>query len=380
MVIWNLPKSLLYNFDYICIMLRRNFLQRLGPLGATLAAAPGLVAFTNEPVAKRGPNPPYLKTGDYIGITCPAGTIDQKEARYAEVMLGRWGYKTKLGQTIGKNWNQFAGTDEERAVDFQRLLDDPMVKAILFGRGGYGTMRMMDMVNWEGFRKSPKWLVGYSDITAFHCHVNRNFGIPTIHARMAGGFGTMEDDSEISLRDALSGKPEVYRWRSGLLNRQGISEGILVGGNLSLIYAMQASASELDTTNKILFIEDVSEYKYTVDRMLMNLKRSGKLSKLAGLIVGGFTAIKEEDVGYFNISMEEIIFEKVKEFGYPVAFGFPAGHQRPNLALKFGMQFQLNVSREDCVLGEPSGLNPMMPIPFGHDTITAPIDSLPVQL
>ena len=362
------------------MMQRRSFLQRLGPLGISLAAAPGLVAFTNEPAAKRGPNPPYLKPGDYIGITCPAGTIDQKEARYAEVMLGRWGYKTKLGQTIGKNWNQFAGTDEERAADFQRLLDDPMVKAILFGRGGYGTMRMMDLVNWDMFKKNPKWLVGYSDITAFHCHVNRNFGIPTIHARMAGSFGTMEDESEISLRDTLSGKPQVYHWKAQPLNRQGMGEGILVGGNLSLIYAMQAGPSELDTTGKILFIEDVSEYKYTVDRMLMNLKRSGKLSKLAGLIIGGFTAIKEEEEGFFTISMNEIIFEKVREYGFPVAFGFPAGHQRPNLALKFGMPFKFNVTEADCVLAEPEGFNPLMPINFGHDTITVPIDSLPPRL
>lgn len=361
-------------------MQRRDFLQKLGPLGVTMAAAPGLVAFTNEPAAKRGPNPPYLKPGDFIGITCPAGPIDQKEARYAEVMLGRWGYKTKLGNTIGKNWNRFAGTDEERAADFQRLLDDPIVKAILFGRGGYGTMRMMDMVNWDSFRANPKWLVGFSDITAFHCHVNRNFGIPTIHGRMAGGFGSQEDESEISLRDTLSGKPQVYRWPKHTLNRAGLAEGTLVGGNLSLIYAMQASPSELDTTGKILFIEDVSEYKYTVDRMLMNLKRSGKLSKLAGLIVGGFTTTKEEGEGYFTASMDEIIFEKVKEFGYPVAFGFPAGHQRPNLALKFGMPFILNTAFEECVLAEPSGLNPMLPVNFGHDTITAPIDSFPPQL
>ncbi len=357
-------------------MVRRDFLQKIGPLGAMLAAAPGLAAFSNEPAVKKGPYPPYLKPGDFIGITCPAGTIDQKEARYAEVMLNRWGYKTKLGQTIGKNWNQFAGTDEERAADFQRLLDDPMVKAIIFGRGGYGTMRMMDMVNWDGFKKNPKWLVGYSDITAFHCHINRNFGIPTIHARMAGGFGTVEDDSEISLRETLSGKPNVYRWKPTPINRPGMAEGVLVGGNLSLIYAMQASPSELDTNNKILFIEDVSEYKYTVDRMLMNLKRSGKLSKLAGLVVGGFTATKDEGEGYFTISMNEIIFEKVKEFGYPVAFGFPAGHQRPNLALKFGMPFQMNVSEQDCVLAESNALNPLAPISFGHDTITAPLDSL----
>jgi muramoyltetrapeptide carboxypeptidase len=358
-------------------MLRRDFLNRLGPLGATIASVPALFSFKTEPSLSKGPHPPYLKPGDFIGITCPAGTIDQREARYAEVMLGRWGYKTKLGNTIGKNWHRFAGTDEERATDLQRLLDDPVVKAIIFGRGGYGTMRMMDMVNWESFKKNPKWLVGYSDITAFHCHINRNFAIPTIHGRMAGGFGSVEDDSELSLKEVLSGKPMNYRWRPNALNRTGNAEGILVGGNLSLIYAMQAGPSELDTTNKILFIEDVSEYKYTVDRMLMNLKRSGKLSKLAGLVVGGFTATKEEAEGYFTMSMEEIIFEKVREYKFPVCFGFPAGHQRPNLAMKFGMTYSMKVNEQECILGEPEGFRPQFPAPYGHDSIPAPPDGIP---
>jgi muramoyltetrapeptide carboxypeptidase len=357
-------------------MERRDFLQRLGPLGATLASVPALFSFKTDPAERFGSHPPYLKAGDFIGITCPAGSIDQREARYAQVMLDRWGYKIKLGTTIGKNWNRFAGTDEERAQDFQRLLDDPSIKAIIFGRGGYGTMRMMDKVNWDSFKAKPKWLIGYSDITAFHCHVNKNFGIPTIHGRMAGGFGSEEDISEISLKELLSGKPMKYRWRPYPLNRGGNAEGILVGGNLSLIYAMQASSSELDTTNKILFIEDVSEYKYTVDRMLMNLKRSGKLSKLAGLIVGGFTGTKDDDEGYFTMSMEEIILEKVKEYKYPVSFGFPAGHQRPNLAIKFGMPYTMSVKQEECFLVEPEGFNPLMPLPFVQDSIPVPIDSI----
>ena len=357
-------------------MRRRKFLGSIGPLGALFASAPSALAFQPDPPNKFVPHPPYLKEGDFIGITCPAGSIDSRDARYAEVMLGRWGLKTKIGNTIGKDWNRFAGTDEERAADFQRQLDDPVIKAIIFGRGGYGTMRMMDKVNWEGFKKNPKWLIGYSDITAFHCHINKNFGIPTIHGRMAAGFGTQEDYSEISLKDALTGKPLMYKWKGFRLNRSGSTQGTLVGGNLSMIYAMQAGPSELDTKGKILFIEDVSEYKYTVDRMLMNLKRSGKLENLAALLVGGFTQTKEDADGYFNMSMEELIFEKVQEYEYPVCFGFPAGHQSPNLALKFGMLHQLVIGQEECMIAEPHALQPFAPITFGHDSIPAPVDTI----
>jgi muramoyltetrapeptide carboxypeptidase len=345
-------------------------------MGALVAASHSAVAFQPDPPVKFVPHPPYLKEGDFVGITCPAGSIEMGDARYAEVMLGRWGLKTKFGKTIGKDWNRFAGTDEERAADFQRQLEDPVIKAIIFGRGGYGTMRMMDKVNWDIFKKNPKWLIGYSDITAFHCHVHRNFGIPTIHGRMAAGFGTQEDYSETSLKLALTGKPLMYKWKTYRLNRNGSAHGILVGGNLSLIFAMQAGPSELDTKGKILFIEDVSEYKYTVDRMLMNLKRSGKLDNLAGLLVGGFTQTKTDGEGYFNMSMEEIILEKVKEYDYPVAFGFPAGHQSPNLALKFGMPHQLIIGEQDCLLAEPHALQPFAPVSFGHDSIPVPVDTL----
>lgn len=350
-------------------------------MGAIFAASPSLLAFAPDPPSKYVPIPPYLKPGDFIGITCPAGSIDVKDARYAEVTLSRWGFKTKLGSTIGKDWNRFAGTDEERALDLQRQLDDPILKAIIFGRGGYGTIRMMDKINWDGFKKNPKWLIGYSDITALHCHISKNFGIPTIHGRMASGFGTQEDYSEISLKEALSGKPLMYNWEPSKLNRTGVANGLLVGGNLSLICAMQASQSELDTEKKILFIEDVSEYKYTVDRMLMNLKRSGKLEKLAGLVVGGFTGTKIDEDGFFTMSMEELILEKVREFDFPVCFGFPAGHQKPNLAIKFNLPYILKVSPEGCTLGEPHAIQPFLPQPFGHDTIPAPVNNAPnIQL
>jgi muramoyltetrapeptide carboxypeptidase len=353
-------------------MRRRQFLERLGPLGGLLAAAPAALAFTPDPPRTAGPYPPYLKEGDFVGITCPAGSVAYQNARYAESALKRWGLKTKIGSTVGKDWHRFAGTDEERATDFQRQLDDPIIKAIMFGRGGYGTMRMMDKINWDGFKKNPKWLIGYSDITAFHCHVASNFGIPTVHGKMALGFNGGESPSEVSVRDAIMGKPLMYKWEKHPLNREGKADGLLVGGNLSLIYAMQAGPSELDTKGKILFIEDVSEYKYTVDRMLMNLKRSGKLKSLSGLIVGGFTQTKMDGDGYFSMSMEDIILEKVKEYDYPVAFGFPAGHQTPNLALKLGVPYHLDIKEEFCVIAEPHAIQPFFPEVFGHDSIPEP--------
>jgi muramoyltetrapeptide carboxypeptidase len=361
-------------------MQRRNFLQKSALAVGGFWAAKALSAeakaapVSTDPAEWSGKHPPYLKAGDFVGVTCPAGSIEYKDAKYCEVMLAKWGLRTKIGDTVGKKLMRFAGTDEERAEDFQRLLDDPYIKAIIFGRGGYGTMRMMDKINWDSFKKNPKWLVGYSDITAFHCHVNRNFRIATLHSRMAGGFGGAEDISETSLKNALTGKLIEYSWKSTVVNRPGRARGELVGGNLSLIYAMQASASELDTTNKILFIEDVSEYKYTVDRMLMNLKRSGKLAQLAGLIVGGFTNTKTEGDGYFKMSMEELIYEKVKEYNYPVCFNFPAGHQSPNLAIKLGMPYYLEVDEKNCKLYEPGAGNNFLPIPIA-DSVNAPLDS-----
>jgi muramoyltetrapeptide carboxypeptidase len=349
---------------------RRNFLQKMGPIGALVLTVPAIAGNT-EPVRVSGHPPPYLREGDYIGITCPAGAIDQRDARYSEVMMERWGFKTRFGRTIGRRWQQFGGTDEERAADFQQMLDDPNLKAILFGRGGYGSMRIMDKLNWDAFKKNPKWLIGYSDITAFHCHVSRCFGIPTIHSRMAGGFGSQEDLSETSLKNTLYGKPIQYQWETTTFNRPGKTQGILVGGNLSLIYAMQASVSELDTDGKILFIEDVSEYKYTVDRMLMNLKRSGKLDNLKALLVGGFTSIKKEDIAYFTMSIEEIIYEKVMEFDYPVCFNFPGGHQQPNLALKLGMAYDLEVKVGMAQLTEVRNAFPNPPLPL-IDSIVMP--------
>lgn len=249
------------------------------------------------------------------------------------------------------------------------MLDDDSINAILFGRGGYGAMRMMDKLNYEKFMRKPKWLVGYSDITALHCQVQSLCGIPTIHADMGNGFGDEEDASSMSLQKMLMGVKQPYQAEPFVLNRNGEASGKLVGGNLSLVTAMHGSKSELDTAGKLLFIEDVGEYKYTVDRMMLTLKRSGKLDKLAGLIVGGFTAIKKEEEEIepekdkFLLTVEELILEKVKEYNYPVCFHFPAGHQKVNLALKLGMNYRLQVSADKTILSEANPLLPQAQIP-----------------
>lgn len=352
-------------------MQRRRFLQKMGPIGGLLATSPAFLGFNKKPFEEQSLHPPYLQAGDFVGITCPAGTVATQNGRYAENVLKNWGFRVKNGSTLGLNWQGFAGKDEERAIDLQRQLDDPVIKAILFGRGGYGVMRIMDKINWAGFQKNPKWLIGFSDITAIHCHVNGNFGIPTIHGKMAMGFTNGDTDAELSVKNAIMGTPLRYSWPAHPLNRLGNSDGLLTGGNLSLIYAMQASPSELDTRNKILFIEDVGEYIYSVDRMLINLKRSGKLKHLAGLVVGGFANVRMEEDGFFTMSMEEVIFEKVKEYDFPVAFGFPAGHQKMNMALKFYMPYQLQIQATGCVLAEPQATQSIPTQPVSQDSLSA---------
>jgi muramoyltetrapeptide carboxypeptidase len=256
------------------------------------------------------------------------------------------------------------------------------VKAIMFARGGYGVMRMMDKVDWSAFARKPKWLIGFSDITAFHCHIHTLYGVPTIHADMGNGFSAADDPASISLKKMLTGTRQPYQVDGYYLNRLGTATGKLVGGNLSLITAMQGSKSALDTAGKILLIEDVSEYKYTIDRMLMNLKRSGRLDNLAGLVVGGFTATKADTEDTFDMSVEEIILEKVKEFSYPVCFHFPAGHQRLNLALKLGAYHRLEVTAGRSYLTEtvpPTTTIIQLPVQDSihfRDTLQPVVDSL----
>lgn len=303
--------------------------------------------------------PHYLKPGDLIGITAPAGFMMEEEMRPAIQQIESWGYKTRLGATIGKKDFTFAGTDKERAEDFQQMLDDPAVKAILCARGGYGAVRIIDQLKWDAFKKHPKWIIGFSDVTVFHSHINRNLGFATIHSKMTNSFPEdwskaepVQIETILSIQKALRGERMEYSASANAANRQGKAEGVLVGGNLKTIESLAGSKSDLRTTGKILFVEDTGEYLYSIDRMFWNLKRSNKLSGLKGLIIGGFKVKKDEGGDEFGKTLEEIVMEKVKEYNYPVCFDFPVGHQKNNFAVKCGVVHELKVGVEGAGLEE----------------------------
>jgi muramoyltetrapeptide carboxypeptidase len=286
--------------------------------------------------------PAYLQKGDTIAIVATARKISMEELQPAIDIITNWGLKVVLSKNIFCIDNQFAGTDEERAADMQWALDDANIKAVICARGGYGTVRIIDKLDFTNFVKHPKWIVGYSDITVLHQHINQNFGIGSLHATMPINFAKNTEATE-SLRKALFREELIYTIPAHALNRSGEASGELIGGNLSLIYALCGSKSDIDTKGKILFIEDLDEYLYHIDRMMMNLKRSGKLQHLAGLIVGGMSDMKDNTIP-FGKTAEEIILDAVKEYNFPVCFDFPAGHIDRNLALVMGREVSLTVS------------------------------------
>jgi len=285
-------------------------------------------------------SPTQLKKGDKIGVIAPARKISREEISLAVDLLKSWGIEVVFGKNLFSEQNQFSGSDEERGEDLQTMLDDNSVKAIISARGGYGTLRIIDKIDFTSFKKNPKWIVGFSDITVLHSHIH-NFGIETIHAPMLINFFQSAEATE-SIRNILFGENIIYQINSRKLNRTGNSEGELIGGNLSLLYALMGSKSDIDTKGKILFLEDLDEYLYHIDRMMLNLKRAGKLSNLAGLIVGGMTEMKDNTIP-FGKSAEEIIADAVKEFSYPVCFNFSTGHIDKNLALPLGRRAKLSV-------------------------------------
>lgn len=298
--------------------------------------------------------PAPLQKNDIIAITCPAGYMPLEKLTACIDTLQQWGYQVWLGNTVkSKSSNYFSATDEERRDELQAMLDAPEVKAILCGRGGYGISRMVDELNFTGFKKHPKWVIGFSDITLLHCHIHRHCGVASLHAPMANAFneGGEKNKYVLSLKRILSGNPIAYSCKHQAFNRSGKASGQLVGGNLALLTHAIGTPSELDTKNKILFIEDIGEHLYQVDRMMMQLKRSGKLKHLAGLVVGHFTDIKDT-VRPFGKSIYEIIAEKVKDYAYPVCFNFPVGHETENLALKIGAGYELEVGSRSVKLKE----------------------------
>jgi muramoyltetrapeptide carboxypeptidase len=296
--------------------------------------------------------PAYLNKGDKIGIAATARKIIEIEILPAVKKLEEWGLEVVTGKNLFKQYNQFAGTDEERTEDLQNLLDDSSIKAIICARGGYGTVRIIDKLDFTKFKNKPKWIVGYSDATVLHSHIHTNFGIETLHAVMPFNREFWEDNSGMSLeslRKALFGEKLSYNISASQLSIQGESSGILTGGNLSILYSLCGSNSDINTEGKILFVEDIDEYLYHIDRMMMNLKRTGKLSKVAGLIVGGMSEMKDNTVPYGKTA-EEIILETVKDYDYPVCFGFPAGHTNQNYALILGKEVKLTIKNLTATL------------------------------
>jgi muramoyltetrapeptide carboxypeptidase len=298
--------------------------------------------------------PPYLEKGDTIGITCPAGYMLTEKAQTCITTLQQWGYQVMVGKTLGSNSaNYFSDTDANRKDEMQAMLDDKNIKAILCGRGGYGVGRIIDALNFIKFKKNPKWIIGFSDITVLHSHVFSNFAIATLHAPMAAAFNEdgFKNQYILSLQKALAGKKGNFKCANSVHNKKGKAAGVLVGGNLNLLANQIGTPSDFNTKNKILFIEDIGEQLYAIDRMLRQLKRSGKLKYLKALIVGSFSDTKNTDRP-FGKTLEEIIVEVVADYKYPVCFNFPVGHDIENVALKIGVQYQLNITNKQTTLIE----------------------------
>ncbi|OSZ76959.1 LD-carboxypeptidase [Chitinophagaceae bacterium IBVUCB2] len=298
--------------------------------------------------------PPYLQKGDTIGIVCPAGFMLSEKVQTCMDTLQQWGYQVKLGKTVGgESQTYFSGTDEERLNDFQQMLDDDEIKAVLCGRGGYGMGRIIDKIDFKKFKKQPKWVVGYSDITVFHSHLYSNYYISSLHSPMAGAFNDegYKNEFVLSLKNALEGKKIKYNSAPHDFNKKGEAVGELIGGNLALLSHLVGTESDIKTRGRILFIEDVGEQLYNIDRMMHQLKRSGKLAKVAGLMVGGFTDTQNTERP-FGKTAYEIINDLIKEYDYPVCFDFPVSHSDRNYALKVGVGYKLKITKSKVTLEE----------------------------
>ncbi len=288
--------------------------------------------------------PKNLKKGDKVGIVSTARKISQQELEPAILLLESWGLKVELGPHLFFESHQFAGTDEQRLADLQNFMDDSDIKAILCARGGYGTVRIIDELNFLAFQNQPKWIAGYSDVTVL-LNTLYNKGFESLHSSMPISFPTNTEDALNSLKKALFGESLDYKIPSHPLNRSGKAQGRLNGGNLSMLYSQTGSPSALKLNNDILFIEDLDEYLYHIDRMLRNLKRNGYFNSINGLIVGGMSDMNDNSIP-FGSNAEEIIREIVEPYNFPVAFGFPAGHLDNNCTLVFGRPSRLDVSSE----------------------------------
>jgi muramoyltetrapeptide carboxypeptidase len=304
--------------------------------------------------------PSYLRKGDRIGITSPAGFIREEEILPAVDRLLDWGFEVRVGDSIGRRDGTFGGTDEERAADLQSMLDDRDIKAVLCARGGYGVGRILDRLDYRNMKAFPKWVIGFSDITALHLDLLAKIGVASLHSKMCNSFPDDWSSADpvvrstiLSIRDALTGIRMTYEASPHPMNRGGKASGLLIGGNLSVIQHCMGTPSEPDTNGRILFLEDVGEYRYNLDRMLTNLQRAGKFRHLSGLIIGGFARLKQEAPGdEFGREVVDMILEKTAGTSYPIGFDFPVGHQRNNFALKCGVRHTLTVESQQVRLQE----------------------------
>lgn len=302
----------------------------------------------NAQMDKKMITPPYLQKGDTVAIVATARKHIDDDLKLAKEFLENWGLKVVIGSSIGLDQNQLAGTDEDRAKDFQQQLDNPNVKAIWCVRGGYGTVRMVDLIDFSKFKQHPKWVIGFSDVTVLHSHIN-TLGIQSIHGMMPVNIPRATSEAKESLRKALFGESLSYAVPFDSMNKLGKAKGELVGGNLSILYSLFGSASAIDCTDKILFLEDLDEYLYHIDRMMMNLKRNGCLESIKGIVVGSMTKMKDNDIPWGKNALQ-IIEDVTKTYNIPVVYNFPAGHIPDNRALIFGSQVTLDVTESGTTL------------------------------
>lgn len=303
----------------------------------------------NTIMSKNTLQPNFLKAGDTVAIVAPSGVLKNRtrEITQAVDLLKSWGLHAVIGDNVHSQNGHFAGTDQERAKDLQIALDNPSIKAIWCARGGYGTVRVLDKIDYTKFKESPKWLIGYSDITALHNDFH-NQGFQTIHSIMCTSL--TEDLTEIqdnieSLKNAVFGNSISYAFEGSAYNKTGIITAPLVGGNLTLLHTMLGSKTSIDTSGKILFFEEIGEYAYHIDRMLQSLKRAGYFENLKGIVVGDISKVRENTTA-FGRTIEEIILDAVAAYDFPVAFNMPAGHEEENRALILGATVELTVGKE----------------------------------
>jgi muramoyltetrapeptide carboxypeptidase len=298
--------------------------------------------------------PPYLKTGDTIGIVCPSGFMAAEKILPCVNVLKSWGFRVLIGKSVGGvSSNYFSGTDADRLEDLQEMLDNEEVSAILFGRGGYGLSRIIEHISFKKFKKSPKWILGYSDISLLHAYIYTNYEIVTAHSAMAGAFreAAADDFYLRSIRDLITGEKMKHVCEPHAFNRRGDTEGVLMGGNLTLLAHTIGGPADFKTKGLILFMEDIGEYLYNIDRMLYQLKAAGKFQKPAAVVIGQFTELKDTE-RHFGEDAYEIIRNIFSEYSYPVCYGFPVGHVKQNVALKCGAEYRLSVGKERVVLEE----------------------------